>query len=280
MSNNRIRNNINKSFENIQQEYNLTGGEIKDIKENLKLKNIGFQTGGFKEINNKILLQARELFPYKVDYNMKGGAKGKKSGSKKRGSKKSGSKMQGTCTKDQGSEEAKKKAFDIGVKMYNLDEKESQELKNSMEKTFREDQGCSGIQLRDVHPFVFKNYTDKYVDRRKMFIDKGVPLPDLIQKEKDKEIQQCQNKTNDFKTQIFSSMDDYRQKLELFKQDIKQNHPVCNTVTVKNEPNLLNLLLETIEKDKQIQEKVEKILAPPLPEPVPPPILEPVPLST
>ena len=95
MSNNRIRNNINKSFENIQQEYNLTGGEIKDIKENLKLKNIGFQTGGFKEINNKILLQARELFPYKVDYNMKGGAKGKKSGSKKRGSKKSGSKMQG-----------------------------------------------------------------------------------------------------------------------------------------------------------------------------------------
>ena len=70
MSNNRIRNNINKSFENIQQEYNLTGGEIKDIKENLKLKNIGFQKGGFKEINNKILLQARELFPYKVDYSM------------------------------------------------------------------------------------------------------------------------------------------------------------------------------------------------------------------
>ena len=151
MSNNRIRHNINKSFKNIQKEYNLTGGEIKDIKENLKLKNIGFQTGGFKEINNKIILQARELFPYKVDYNMKGGKKGKKwhstHGSKKRGS--SGSKMNygsGTCTIDEGSEEKKKKAFDIAVKMYKLNEKESNELKNSMEKTFREDQSCGAIQ--------------------------------------------------------------------------------------------------------------------------------------
>ena len=108
MSHIKIKNNINKAFTNIKDEYGLSQEELNDVKDNLRLKNIGFQTGGYKEINNKIMLQARELFPYKVDYNMKGGAKGKKSGSKKRGSKKRGSKierkMQGTCTKEQGSE--------------------------------------------------------------------------------------------------------------------------------------------------------------------------------
>ena len=181
-------------------------------------------------------------------------------------------------TKDQGSEEAKKKLFDIGVKMYNLDEKESQELKNSMEKPLEKIKGVVEFNCEMfIHLFLKIILINTLIGEKCLLIRSS--FTDLIQKEKDKEIQQCQNKTNDFKTQIFSSMDDYRQKLELFKQDIKQNHPVCNTVTVKNEPNLLNLLLETIEKDKQIQEKVEKILAPPLPEPVPPPIPEPVPPS-
>ena len=46
-----IVNNINKAFNMIGGTYNLDSTEINDIKNNLKIKGVGFQSGGYKEIS-------------------------------------------------------------------------------------------------------------------------------------------------------------------------------------------------------------------------------------
>ena len=75
MNQDKIINNISKAFDLIGGKYNLDSSEINDIKSNLKSKNVGFQTGGYKEISNKIYSEAKELFPNKVNYHFSGGEK-------------------------------------------------------------------------------------------------------------------------------------------------------------------------------------------------------------
>ena len=75
MNQDKIINNISKAFDLIGGKYNLDSNEINDIKSNLKSKNVGFQTGGYKEISNKIYSQAKELFPNKVNHHFSGGEK-------------------------------------------------------------------------------------------------------------------------------------------------------------------------------------------------------------
>ncbi len=255
-----IVNNINKAFNMIGGEYKLDQSEINDIKENLKLKKVGFQSGGFKEVSSKIFDQARQLFPYKVNYRMRGGAGKKGRGSKKKGKSRGTKVAEGEC---KGDNAKKRKESDLKTyaKSYKLNKNEIEELKKSMEKTFREDQNCSMIQRRDIQPWLIKTHPEKYManpfTKKKAEQDK---IPKNIQRLINEEFNECSNLANKFKNKTYPSEKNYQEELSKLKETIKKTHPVCNIKIKSSNPTKMEELTKLINKDKKIGEKVKKII--------------------
>jgi len=254
-----IVNNINKAFNMIGGTYNLDSTEINDIKNNLKIKGVGFQSGGYKEISEKLYSQAKELFPYKVDYHFSGGGK-KGRGKKSRGKKSRGKSSIGECKGTKG-EARKKKELDNAARIYNFTPKETEVLKKSMEKTFRDDQNCGVIQRRDVNPHIMKTHPEKYMasSMHKKMAD-GDRLPTDVKKIVQEEFKQCSDKVKKFTDKSYPTLADYNKQLDTLLQDLKTNNPVCNTKIKSSAPTKIDSLTKQIESvDKKIGDKMKNL---------------------